>query len=109
VKYFPLYSQYIFSLLTFVVKNVDAFKLNSAVHSINTRQRFDLHPPTTNLTKAQKAVLIKTFNNLPLSIKQLSHDTDKFKLALKRFLLAGSFYSCDEYFERNLRSDPGTY
>jgi len=33
----PLHSQYIFSLSTFVVKNTDAFKLNSAIHSINTR------------------------------------------------------------------------
>ena len=71
--------------------NVDAFKSNSAVHTINTRQSFDLHPPTINLTKAQNAVLIKTFNNLPLDIKQLSHDTDNFKLALKKFLLAGYF------------------
>jgi uncharacterized protein (DUF1501 family) len=46
---------------------------------------FALHPLTTNLTKAQKAVLIKIFNNLPLSIKQLSHDPNKFKLALKNF------------------------
>jgi len=36
----PLYSQYIFSLSTFVVKNTDAFKSNSAIHSINTRQGF---------------------------------------------------------------------
>jgi len=75
----------IFSLLTFVVKNVDAFKSNSPIHSTNNRQSFDLHLPTTNLTKVQRVVLIKTFNNLPLSIKQLSHDTDKFKLALKSF------------------------
>jgi len=47
-----LYSQYIFSLSTFVVKRTDAFKLNSAIHSINTRQGFELQPPATNLTKA---------------------------------------------------------
>jgi len=33
----------------------------------------------------------------------------KFKLALKNFLVAGSFYSCNEYFECNLRSDLNTY
>jgi len=33
----PLYSQYIFSLSTFVVKNTDASKSNSEIHSINTR------------------------------------------------------------------------
>jgi len=42
--------------------------LNSAIHSINTRQGFDLQPPTANLTKAQKGEHysgIKIFNNLP--------------------------------------------
>jgi len=77
----PLYSQYIFSLSTFVVKNIDAFKSNFAIHSINIRQSFDLYPPTINLTKAQKAVYysrIKIFNNLQLNIKQLYHDTNNF-------------------------------
>jgi hypothetical protein len=74
----PIYSQYIFSLSAFVVKNIDAFKLNTAIYSINNRQGSALHPPT-NLTKAQKAVYysgIKIFYNLPLNIKQLSHDTN---------------------------------
>jgi hypothetical protein len=42
------HSQYMFSLSTFVVKDIDALKSNSAIHSFNTRQGFDLHPPTTN-------------------------------------------------------------
>jgi len=91
----PLYSQYIFSLSKFVVKNADAFKLTSAIHSINSRPGFDLHHPT----KGQKAVYycrIKMFNNLPLNIKQLSHDTNKNKLDFKKFLLAGSFQEFKE-------------
>jgi hypothetical protein len=52
----PLYSQYILSVLIFVVKNLDIFKFNSAIHSINTRQGSDLHLPTNNLAKVQKAV-----------------------------------------------------
>jgi hypothetical protein len=53
----PLHSQYIFALSTFVVMNTDTFKSNSATqHSINTRQGFGLHSPTTHLTKAQKGV-----------------------------------------------------
>ena len=73
----PFYSQYIFSLSALVVKNTDAFKSNTAIHSINNRQGSDLHPPT-NLTNSQEALYysgIKIFNNLPLNIKQLSHDT----------------------------------
>jgi hypothetical protein len=87
----PLHPQYIFLLSTFVVKNIVASKANSAIHSINTEQGFDLHPPTPNLTKAQKAVYycrIKIFSNLPLNIKHLSNVTNKFKSALIKFLLA---------------------
>ena len=53
----PLYSQYIFSISIFVVKNTDVYKSNSAIYSINTREGFDLHPSTTNLTKAKKSIL----------------------------------------------------
>ena len=94
---FPLYSQYIFSLSTFVVKNTDTFKLNFAIHTINTRRDFNLHPPTTNLIKAQKGVNyysgINIFDNLPLNIRKFSHYTNKFKLALNKFFLAGPFTS----------------
>ena len=88
----PFYSQYIFSLSALVVKNTDAFKSNFAIHSINTRQGFDLQPPATNLTKARKAVhysRIKIFNNLPLNIKQLYNDTNKFKIGLERVSASG--------------------
>ena len=71
------------------------------MHGINTTQGFDLNPPTTNDTSTKSSVLyysgIKISNNLPLNIKHLSQDTNKFKLALKKFLQAGSFYSCKEY------------
>jgi hypothetical protein len=83
----PFYSQYTLSSSTSVVKNIDALTLNSAIHIMNTRQSFDLHSPTTNLTKAQKE--FKIFNNLPLNIKQLFRDTNKLKLALRKLLVAG--------------------
>jgi hypothetical protein len=92
----PLYSQYIFSVSIFVVKNSDIFKFNSAIHSINTRQGFDLHFPSNKLAKVQKGVYysgIKIFNNLPQGIRNVLNDITKFKQALKDFLLAGSFYS----------------
>ena len=50
----PLYSQYMLSLLLFVVKNIDEFTTNSEVHTINTRHRSDLHPPSINLTHIKK-------------------------------------------------------
>ena len=54
----------------------------------------DLYVPTTNLTTYQKGVYysgIKIYNHLPTAIKDLSGDKNKFKLALKRYLLHYSF------------------
>jgi hypothetical protein len=52
----PLYSQYIFSLLLFIVKNLDIFSFSSDVHSVNTRQVSHLHLPANKLAKMQKGV-----------------------------------------------------
>jgi len=90
----PPHSQYILSLLLFVVKNIEEFISNSEVHSINTRYRLDLYPPSIKLTKYKKGVYysgIKIFNHVPQNIKNLSLNVKKIKLALKRFLLMGSF------------------
>jgi hypothetical protein len=108
----PLHSQYILSLSLLVVKNTDEFTSNSDVHTMNTWHRSDLHPPSIKLTKYQKEVYysgIKIFNYLPQNIKNLSWNVKKFKLALKRFLLMGSFYTLDEYFDWISRSDLGTF
>jgi hypothetical protein len=90
----PLQSQYIFSLLTFVVKNKNFFKTNSDFHSFSTRYNHYLHIPVANLAVFQKGVWysgIKICNHLPPTLKQLSYDIPKFKAALKRFLLANFF------------------
>jgi len=50
----PLLSQYIFSLLLFVVKNRELFRPNSYVQNINTRYNSDLHLPTENVTILQE-------------------------------------------------------
>ena len=80
----PLYSQYIFSLSIFVIKNKHLYNTNNQIHSVHTRQsdpqcphkivrstvstqdsqihsvhtRFktNLHPPIANLTKFQKGI-----------------------------------------------------
>ena len=104
----PLHPQYILSLLLFVVKNINMFKSNSVVHSVNTRHCSDLYLPSTHLSRVQKGVYhtgTKVFNCLPPRIKSLSSDM-KFKSALKRFLLEGSFYTIQEYFDWNLQSNP---
>jgi hypothetical protein len=52
----PLSSQYIFSLLMFVVRNRELFKLNSDIHYIETRYNNDFHLPSTQLNLFQKGV-----------------------------------------------------
>jgi hypothetical protein len=97
----PLQSQYIFSLLMFVVNNKDFFKTNSDIHTLNTRFNQDLHFPVANLIVFQKGVWysgIKLYNHLPSTLKQLSHDTSIFKVALKKFLITNSFYTVGEYY-----------
>jgi hypothetical protein len=68
----PLPSQYIFSLLLFVIKNMKNFTVKSEIQKIETRQYKNLHQPTVNLTKYQKGVYcigIKVYNALPSYIK----------------------------------------
>jgi hypothetical protein len=71
----PIHSQYKLSLLVFVLKNIDEFTTNSDVHTINTRHKSDLHPPSMKLAKYQKGVYysgIKVFNHLPQNFKKIS-------------------------------------
>jgi hypothetical protein len=95
----PLQSQYILSLLLFLVDNRDHFRVNSEIHHINTRNKLNLHLPITNLSVYQKGAYycgIREFNSLPTHIKELSHNRNHFKCALKNFLYTHSFYSLDE-------------
>ena len=100
----PLQSQYILSLLSFVVQNKDQFTNNLKIHNINTRHNMNLHPPSLNLTLSQKGVHysgIRLFNHLPVHNKQLAGDIKLFKPALRNLLWLHS-YSIQEYLETNL-------
>jgi len=90
---------YIYSILLFVTTNKDQFLFNWQVHKIDTRQTSNPYLPTANLATYQKGVHytgIKIYSHLPVAIKDLSGD--KFKLAIKRYLVHNSFYSLEEYF-----------
>ena len=98
----PLQSQYILSVLLFVVKNKDLCTTNQEIHNVTTRSDTNLQPPVCNLTVFQKGAYycgIKLFNHLPLKIKSLSNEIKVFKPALKRFLNLHSFYSVEECLE----------
>ena len=70
----PLTSQYMLPLLMFVVQNKNFLLTNNENYNLDTRQRNNLHIPQANLTIYQKGAYysgIKTFNNLPLEIKNV--------------------------------------
>jgi hypothetical protein len=100
----PFYSQYIYCLLMFVVKNRSLFKLNSDIYGFSTRYDNEFCLPSANIKLFEKGVFhsrIKTYNHPPQTIKELSHDVKQFRLALKRIIILNPFYSLEEYFEIN--------
>jgi hypothetical protein len=67
-----LYSQYIFSLVMYVVKNNHLFSKNFEIHSHNTRTSKNCHMPAVNKVKYKKGPLYmasKIYNHLPNYIK----------------------------------------
>jgi hypothetical protein len=88
----------------YVVNNKHLFAKNSEVHNHDTISANNFHRANTNLTKYQKGAYytgIKIFNYLPTHIKNVANETQVSRKTLKRFLLANSFHSTDEYFNAN--------
>jgi hypothetical protein len=107
LKILPLMSQYILSLVKFILKNKNQFTVNSEIRNITTRQHTNLQQPTWNLTGYQQGIYysgIRVYNHLPSHIKQLSDHPKKFELHLKEFLYLRSFYSLEEYFQYQMNS-----
>jgi hypothetical protein len=78
----PFYSQYIFSLLIFVIDNTSLFKTNSELYDINTRNKNDFHLSQPRLSIYRNGVYymdIKAFNHLPSYLKELSDNKIQFK------------------------------
>ena len=64
----PLPSLYIFSLIVFVINNLDNFKTNSFLHDFSTRSKNQLHFLSLKLASVKKGVTyfaIKIFSYLP--------------------------------------------
>jgi hypothetical protein len=101
MKILPLCSQYIYSLMFYIINNIHLFVRNTEVHNINTRQKINLFLPSTSFTKVQKGAYysgIKIYDHLPRELKQLSNDPKSFEPALKRFLHTNYFYTLNKYF-----------
>jgi hypothetical protein len=86
--------------MNFVVDNQEDFQKNPSVHSINTRSKHHLHGPIANLSRFQKSAFcssIRIFNSLPYSVTNVKNWKAEFKVALRRYLNAHSFYCVDEF------------
>jgi hypothetical protein len=90
MKIMTLYSQYIYTLLLFIINNKNIFVTNNKIHEHKTIfNNNNLHLPTVNLTKSDKGAYIaniKACNHLPQSIKILVDNEKSSKVSLKRFL-----------------------
>jgi hypothetical protein len=61
--------------------------LNSDIYNIDTRQKFNFHQYSTNLSLYQKGVYsfgISVFNNLAQTLKKGIDNNKQFKIALKQ-------------------------
>jgi hypothetical protein len=67
-----VHSQYILSLMKFLLLNQEMFTSNSDVHNINTRNKLKLHKPISNLTLYQKGLynmIIRIFISCPNTLQ----------------------------------------
>jgi hypothetical protein len=105
LKILTLKSQYIISVVCFIIDNRDDYICNYDVHKRNTRQGSDLHQPSTSLSLYKKSIInmgINIYNKLPVFIKESIATAKEFKFLLKSFLYSNTFYTLDEYFNHNL-------
>jgi hypothetical protein len=71
----PLRSQYIYSLMIFVVKNREMFDTNKSHYEINTRHIMDIHMTKVNLAIYGKGVyhmVVRIYNALPNTLMEIS-------------------------------------
>jgi hypothetical protein len=69
-----LASQYILSLMIFMINNLEHFTFNCAIHDQATRHRGNLHVLQSHLVLRQKGVRymsINIFNSLPTYVRDL--------------------------------------
>jgi hypothetical protein len=79
-------SQYLLSILMFVVQDKEHFSTNIESHNLETRQSNNLHTPQANLSTFQKGTYysgIKIFNELTSNVKTVHGNIPTFKTTLK--------------------------
>ena len=82
-------SQYIFSLLSFMIRYRNQFPVNSEIYHFDIWKHANFHEPSVNVTKFQKIVSnlgAKMINMLHSNIKMESDNPKKLKTTLQKFL-----------------------
>ena len=88
---------YILECVCYVHRHLDEYQSHYDLHDHNTRQRADIYPGHTRLTRGQTGINfygIKYFNLLPQNVRDLEYR--KFRNRIKQFLINGAFYSFEE-------------
>jgi magnesium-transporting ATPase (P-type) len=83
-----LYSCYIYSLIVFVINNIELFKFTKEIDEHKTRININLYPKNVRLSKVTKGPYtagIRVFNHLPHKIQLLIHNARLIKRTFKMF------------------------
>jgi hypothetical protein len=100
LKIVTLTSQYILSLMTLMVNNLEYFTFNYTIHNKLTRHGRNLHVPQSHLAMRQKGVYYrsaKIFNSLYDYLINLIHDKNQFIGEIKYILSHNPSYTIIEF------------
>jgi hypothetical protein len=96
----PLSSQYIYSLMMFVIKSREIFDTNRDCYEIDTRQNMNIHVYQVKLAKYGNGVChmaVRIYNGLSTKLKIISNNPNKFKASLIEFLHLNSYYTLEDF------------
>lgn len=95
-----VYGLYILECIMFVKNNTKNYITHKDIHNYDTRNRNNLILPQHNLEIAKKKTSyngIKFLSVIPKYIRDIN-DNKKFRGLLKEFLIRGTFYSLEEFY-----------
>lgn len=99
-KILTLTSIFIFEMCVYIFKNKHKFNLCKDIHNIDTRYKYNMYVPFSNLSITHNSpnyLGLKIFNNLPDDLSNIGN-LHQFKKKLKLFLTDKCFYSLSEFF-----------
>ena len=83
-------------------KIIHQFKMNSAIHGINRRNKRNFYQPSylSVFHKGPYYMGIKLYSGLPAHMKDLTNNIKQFEYSLLGFLHLLTFYTVEEYFNQ---------